>query len=38
MFGKTPLDKMPEPAQIVKKLEAEKAGRKRPAQPKAATP
>ena len=36
--GKTPLDRMPELAEIVKKLETEKAGKKQPAQPKVATP
>ena len=36
--GKSPLDIWPALAEIVKKLEAEKAGKSQPAQPKVATP
>ena len=36
--GKTPLDIWPELAEIVKELEAEKAGKNQPPQPKVATP
>ena len=36
--GKSPIDLFPELAEIVKKLEAEKAGKKQPAQPRVTTP
>ena len=37
-YGKTPLEIMPDLAKIMKEVEAEKAGKKQPAQPKGATP
>ncbi len=38
MHGKTPLDWMPQLAEIVKEVAAEKAGKKQPAQAKVETP